>query len=96
MRKNTMVFCISMWGIGITLALISRFVFLNDNDIIWNINRYYNEAICILSLIPVVPIILIIDMIRLKKIIINVLSMLILLLCFFIYICVWVACTGGV
>ena len=96
MRKNTMVFCISMWGIGITLALISRFVFLNDNDIIWNINRCYNEAICILSLIPVVPIILIIDMIRLKKIITNVLSMLILLLCFFIYICVWVACTGGV
>lgn len=96
MRKKTIFFCISIWGIGMILALISRFVFFNDNDIVWNINKYYNEVICILSLIPVAPVILIVDMIRTQKVWIDVLLMLLLLLCFFIYICIWVACTGGV
>ena len=91
-----MFFCISIWGIGIILALISKFVFFNDNDIVWNINKCYNEAIIILSFIPVVPIVLIIDMIRTKKVLINVLLMLMLLICFFIFVFVWVACTGGV
>ena len=95
--KEGILFRLFTWGIGTMLSLVSRFVFLNDNDLIWNIAMYYNEIVCILSCIPIVQIMLVVDLIRSKEQIMNhILTMAIVLICFFIYIGVWVSCTGGV
>ena len=97
MTKKVVIFRLLTWGIGAILALISGVVFFNENELMWSITRYYNEIVCILSFIPIAQIMLVIDMIRGKGRIMNhMLTMAILLICFFIYICVWIACTGGV
>lgn len=97
MIKKVIIFRMFTWGIGAILSLVSRFVFINDNDVIWNIAMRYNEIVCILSCIPITQIMLIVDMIRSKEQIMNhILTMAIVLICFFIYIGIWVACTGGV
>lgn len=97
MVKNIIILRISTWGVGIILALISRLVFLNDNDVIWSITRNYNEIVSILSLIPIAEIMIIVEMIRGNKhILLNILAMVTVLICYLIYIVIWVACTGGV
>ena len=97
MIKKVIIFRLFTWGIGAMLSLISRFVFINDNDLIWNIAMHYNEIVCILSCIAIAQIMLVVDMIRSKEQIMNhILTMAIVLICFFIYIGIWVACTGGV
>ena len=97
MIKKVIIFRLFTWGIGAMLSLVSRFAFFNDNNLIWSIAMYYNEIVCILSCIPIAQIMLVADMIRSKERIINhILAMAIVLICFLVYICVWVACTGGV
>ena len=97
MIKKVIILRMCTWGIGMILILISRFVFLNDNDMIWYITKHYNEIVVILSLIPITQVMLIVDMIRNKEnIILHFLTMLFVLILFLIYICVWVACTGGI
>lgn len=97
MIKKVIIFRMFTWGIGAILSLVSRFVFINDNDVIWNIAMPYNEIVCILSCIPIAQIMIIVDMIRSKEQIMNhILTMAIVLICFFIYIGIWVACSGGV
>lgn len=97
MLKKIITFRILSWLIGLLLALISRIVFGNDNDMVWNVARHYNDIVSILSLIPIAQIMLVVNMIRTKDQIMScILAMSILVICFFIYVGVWVACTGGV
>lgn len=97
MINKIIIFRLITWIIGGLLAVISRFVFLNDNDLMWSISSLFNEVVCILSILPVAHLMLVADMIRSKgKILKHILTMLILLICFGIYVFVWVACTGGV
>lgn len=97
MIKRVVIFRFITWGIGVLLALISSLIFFNNNDVVWNITRRYNEIVSILSLIPVAQIMLLVAIIRNKKQrIIHILLMIMLLISFLIYICMWVACSGGV
>lgn len=97
MIKRVVIFRFITWGIGVLLALISSLIFFNNNDVVWNITRHYNEIVSILSLIPVAQIMLLVAIIRNKKQrIIHILLMIMLLISFLIYICMWVACSGGV
>lgn len=97
MTKKVIIFRMFSWLIGILLSLISRFIFFNDNDTVWSIAKVYNEIICIISLIPIAQVLIIIDLVRKKKDVLkHFLAMLFLLLCFLVYICVWVGCSGGI
>lgn len=84
MLKKIITFRILSWLIGLLLALISRIVFGNDNDMVWNVARHYNEIVSILSLIPIAQIMLVVNMIRTKDQIMScILAMSILVICFF-------------
>lgn len=99
MIKRVSIFYLITLGIGMLLSLVSRLIFSNNNDVLWHITSLYNEVVCVcvLSLIPVSPIMLIVAIIRNKQqLIFHILVMIVLLICFFIYICVWVYCSGGV
>ena len=67
MIKRVVIFRFITWGIGVLLALISSLIFFNNNDVVWNITRRYNEIVSILSLIPVAQIMLLVAIIRNKK-----------------------------
>lgn len=97
MLKKIITFRILSWLIGLLLALISRIIFGNENDMVWNVARHYNVIVSILSLIPIEQIMLVVNMIRTKDQIMScILVMAALVICFFVYVGVWVACTGGV
>ncbi len=97
MTKKVIVFRLLMWSVGAVLVLVSGLLFSHDNEAVWNITRYYNETVIILSLIPVAQITLIVDMTRTKKQILRkVLTMGFVFICFLIYIGTWIMCTGGV
>lgn len=97
MLKKIITFRILSWLIGLLLALISRIIFGNENDMVWNVARHYNVIVSILSLIPIEQIMLVVNMIRTKNQIMScILVMAALVICFFVYVGVWVACTGGV
>lgn len=97
MTKIIFNFRLWTWGIGVVLAIVSRMIFENENDLIWNVNRVYNEIIILISFIPVAQIVLFVDLLRIRKEILkHLLKMTFLAACFLAYIVIWVGCTGGV
>lgn len=95
--KIAVVFRLCTWGMGIFLLMVSYKIFAHENDLVWNITRRYNDIAISISLIPVASILLLVDLIRNKKRVAkHIGGMIFLFVCFMIYGCVWVGCTGGV
>ncbi len=94
--KRAICFRLYSWVIGIMLMLISRYMFFNGRNVIVEITMVYNELVVLSSMIPIALILILMNMLREKKIGKHLLKMFFVLGCFFIYVCFWVGCTGGV
>ncbi len=73
-------------------------IFLNENEIVWEITSKYNIAVSVSTLIPLTLIFLLIDsiIINRKYVLKNISYMALILLEYFLYIQIWFFCSGGV
>lgn len=86
--------------IGVVISAISKFVYLNENECLFNIVSTYSSIVLICSLIPIEPILLIINIIssiaKKRKLIFPIGCFLITTVLWIIYACAFVGWTGGV
>ena len=82
-----------LWYIGMVLTLFSRFIFQNNNEGLWKAAHYFNLAYILNPITLVICIVILIDK---RKYLKNMILSVFILLLDFIYMAVWVACTGGV